>query len=81
MNFRTWLEFARACFSDVEMYTRVCAMMGIDSEQPIKLLVWWGLVYEYLFRRARRDLGNINSRHEELDEFQSVVEMCAHVFV
>ena len=54
--------------------------MGIDSEQSIKLL-WWGLAYEYLFRRARRDLGKINRGHEELDEFPSVVQKYAHGFV
>ena len=55
--------------------------MGIDSEQSMKLLVWWGIVHEYLFRRARRDLGSINGIHEELDEVPSVVAICAHVIV
>ena len=55
--------------------------MGIDSEQPIKLLLWWGIVHEYLFRRARRDLGSINRIPEELDEVPSVVAIYAHVLV
>ena len=55
--------------------------MGIDSEQPIKLLVWSGIVHEYLIRRARRDLGSINKIHEELDEVLSVVAIYAHMLV
>ena len=55
--------------------------MGIDSEQPIKLLVWWGIVHEHLFRRARHDVGSINRIHEELDEVPSVVAVYAHVLV
>ena len=55
--------------------------MGIDSEQPIKLLVWWGIVHEYLFRSARRDLGSVNKVHEELDEVPSVVAIYAHMLV
>ena len=55
--------------------------MGIDSEQPIKLLVWWGIVHGYLFGMARRDLGSINKIHEVLDEVPSVVAIYAHVLV
>ena len=55
--------------------------MGIDSEQLIKLLAWWGFAHEYLFRKARRDLGSISRRHKELDEVPSVVAIYAHVFV
>ena len=53
--------------------------MGIDSERSIKLL-WWGLVHEYLFRNARRDLESINRRRGELDEVPSASAIYATVF-
>ena len=40
--------------SDVGKYTRVCAAMGIYSQQPIKLLVWWGLCKRLIQKGAAR---------------------------